>query len=951
MSRRRTEGIRMSAERTPHPQSVFAAPLERLTACVLAHPRATISGGIVLALVAIVVTIMGLGFHTSRLDLLNPESSWNQRWLAYLQEFGNEDDVVVVVDGPDRATVIAAVDDLAEVFTSESRYFSSVFHKVELGRVRAKGLYLVPDDELVQLESFVGQAEPVLRGDWRQLTVENQLERIQFALAQLPPQAPERVQLMEQLQRLAHSMRGLCVNDAEYISPWPSRQTTTHDYDQLQDQHFLADEGRLGIVLLKLAGPAATAQATPIGPAVTRLRELLASAEMRNPAVTIGVTGMPILEHDEMQTSQADMTKTGLISLVGVAICFGAAFGGWRHMLLAMAALLLSMAVAFGFVTLSVGHLNLLSVSFASVLIGQGIDFGIHYVAAYLRIRPQAESCTAALRQVSRTVGPGIFTGGLTTAIAFCMALLTDFTGLCELGIIAGGGILICTIGALVLLPPLIRTVDGHRPVEQLPRIVPLRFLIAPVHWWPRLTLAIVIVLTIACGCGLPGLRYDHNLLNLQPRGIASVELEHALIDRADKSVWFALSMSHSRDEIRARKARFEQLSTVSHTEEIVSLLPEVDPSKTQAVSDIRRVLALLPELVPQLPAGDAPRVAQLLSQLLRILPEDGAAWRDEAQQAATTIAALEAGAASRRLSLFQQQAAVELVDRLKELREFADPLAPRLEDLPRPLAERFTGKTGQYLLKVYAAGNVWDIENLQQFVNDVESVDEQITGHPIQTYYASKQMQQSYLQAGVYAFVAMLIAVLIDLRRVRLSLLSVLPMLLGLVQTFGLLGWLGIPLNAANLIVLPLIFGIGIDDGVHLMHDRLTQRGRYRLNNATFVAVLLTSVTTMVGFGSLMLAQHQGLRSLGQVLTLGVLCCLISSTMVLPAWFVLRTRRLEPVDEVAADAPLVPTELDILPTPMLAPAGLNESTNSTEMADLLAGSTNRPRVAPRRAG
>ena len=174
-------------------------------------------------------------------------------------------------------------------------------------------------------------------------------------------------------------------------------------------------------------------------------------------------------------------------------------------------------------------------------------------------------------------------------------------------------------------------------------------------------------------------------------------------------------------------------------------------------------------------------------------------------------------------------------------------------------------------MLKVYAQGNVWDLENLQHFVQEVESVDEQITGHPIQTYYASKQMQQSYLHAGIYAFVAMLIAVMIDLRRVRLSLLAVLPMLLGLVQTFGLLGWLGIPLNAANLIVLPLIFGIGIDDGVDLMHDRLTQRGRYQLNNATFVAVLLTSVTTMVGFGSLMLAQHQGLRSLGQVLTIGV--------------------------------------------------------------------------------
>jgi predicted RND superfamily exporter protein len=211
---------------------------------------------------------------------------------------------------------------------------------------------------------------------------------------------------------------------------------------------------------------------------------------------------------------------------------------------------------------------------------------------------------------------------------------------------------------------------------------------------------------------------------------------------------------------------------------------------------------------------------------------------------------------------------------------------------------ERFIGRTGQYLLKVYAASDVWDIDKLERFVRDVESVDPQVTGHPVQTFYASRQMQRSNLHAGIYSFIAMFIAIIIDLRRVRWSLLSVLPMFCGLVQTFGLLGWLGIPLNAANMIVLPLIFGIGIDDGVHLMHDFLHQKGRYRLDNSTFVAVLLTSVTTMVGFGVLILAQHQGLRSLGQVLTLGVFCCLVSSTTLLPAVFVLATRRREESNE-----------------------------------------------------
>jgi hypothetical protein len=366
--------------------------------------------------------------------------------------------------------------------------------------------------------------------------------------------------------------------------------------------------------------------------------------------------------------------------------------------------------------------------------------------------------------------------------------------------------------------------------------------------------------------------------------------LEHVLLKRAGRSVWFALSLADSPDELRDRQARFAALPTVSHTEEIVSLLPTDSPQRHAAITRIRRVLAQSPDRAPQLPAVHAPAVIKLVDQLteLSLPPAIAAKWNDIASR----ISALPPAHASALLSACEQQSADQLVAGLQALRSAADPAPPRAADLPPGLAQRFIGKSGRHLLKIYPAGNVWDIDRLTAFVADLESVDPQITGHPVQTFYASRQMQRSYLQAGVYALIATLIAVIIDLRRVRRTLLAILPLFLGLVQTFGLLGWLGIPLNAANLIVLPLIFGIGIDDGVHLMHDRLHQQGRYRLDNATFVAVLLTSVTTMVGFGSLILAQHQGLRSLGQVLTLGVFCCLVSSTTLLPAIFTLQSAR-----------------------------------------------------------
>jgi predicted RND superfamily exporter protein len=244
-----------------------------------------------------------------------------------------------------------------------------------------------------------------------------------------------------------------------------------------------------------------------------------------------------------------------------------------------------------------------------------------------------------------------------------------------------------------------------------------------------------------------------------------------------------------------------------------------------------------------------------------------------------------------------------------------------------------------------------------------VELVDDRVTGHPVQTYYASRHMQQSYLYAGLYALAAVLVLLWIDLRSLAHSLLAMVPLGLGCVQLCGLLGWLDIPLNPANMIVLPLLLGIGVDDGVHLVHHWRRQGGRFRLSDSLTVALLLNSTTTMAGFGSLILARHQGLASLGQVLTLGVMTCLASSILFFPAllaWISRHRPEDDSAEEMVEEDQSEPVVLRMTPPDASAPvettAAETDSEEDSLQPAILAfdappATSPRRRALPRRVG
>jgi uncharacterized protein len=858
---------------------------------------------LVLMVLCIVYTYFNLDFLTSRNDLVGGDKQYHKIYLEFKKEFPVQDDLVVVVESEDLERNRQFVERLGKKLEADTN-FASVFYKGDLVIMGPKALLFLPEDALRDLHKTLEDYKPFLLQFTRATNLISLFDLVnrQFRTASREENAQNRalIKALPALERIIS--QAVDAIDRPGEPPSPGVNALFEGAAEAERQMYITfADGRIFLLTAQARDEKINEQA------VKRMRELIAQTQLEVPGVNVGLTGEPVLEVDEMLQSQRDSTVATIISLVICALIFIYGYHETGRPLKATACLLVGLAYTMAFTTATVGHLNILTITFVPILIGLAIDFGVHLITRYEEELRRGRSQQMALEKAMVYTGMGIFTGAFTTAGAFFAMAAADFKGIREMGIICGGGMLVCLVPMMTLLPAwLLRGRQNVLDVQLGDKLesktaveVDRRARIENL-WLRRPVATLVIVVGLSALALIPARRvyFDYNLLHMQSAGLPAVVFQDKLIKSSTRSVLFGAVVANTLTDATNLISQITNLPTVAAIESMAPYLSEPQERKLELLTAIKNLAAEIQFQTVDMDPADVRELSQTLWSLHGYMGLAAAETKKEAPDLHKQLLSLRSAvstlykrillgdrhAISEKLAEFQQALFIDVRETFEAIRnqDNSGPLRP--EDLPAPIRNRFVGVTGKHLLQVYPKKNVWDRAAQEEFVRDLRKVYPNVTGTPVQLFEYTTLLKQSFEQAALYSLIAISILTYIHFRKMSCVVLALLPVLFGFLWLVGAMGQFDIPFNPANIMTLPLIVGIGVTNGIHILNRFAEEQHPSILARSTGKAVLVSGLTTIAGFGSLIIAKHQGIRSLGYIMATGVTTCMIIGLTFLPA-------------------------------------------------------------------
>ena len=626
----------------------------------------------------------------------------------------------------------------------------------------------------------------------------------------------------------------------------------------------------------------------PAKPGIETLRKQIAMLnEKYGGRVEAYITGDPALRVEELEAVTTGIGLSLGLSLIVVTILLLFCYRSPAMAGFTLVSLVLTLVFTSAFAARFVGELNLVSVAFTVLLVGLGLDFAIHLLLHVQERRIDGQENAEALKGALHEVGPALTLAAPTTALAFLSFVPTKFDGIAQLGVIAGAGVIIAFIVSVTFLPAALKRLPVTKARK---REGAIRAGFATVEKVAAPVAVITIFAGIAALLLMPQVRFDADQMSLRNPKAPSVTGFNLLFEDEETIPYRLTRLASSEAEAREIATQAAALATVATTRSLPDFVPDDQDAKLELIDFAAGTLVFAFAAEPGSVGG--PSAAEGVDDLKSRLEE--AYGEGPGAQLAALLERVEAANDPALIDRIERNIFLYWPALTERLAAQLDAEYVEIETLPEALRARYLSDDGEWRVDILPEADVRDFGALKAFVDDVAAVVPDLTGGAYQSIKAGETISAAMLQATGIAFAVVAAMLIFFIRRLRLVALVLFPLALAAVLTAATGVLLDIPFNYANVIVLPLLIGIGVDSGIHLVlrHDQVAA-GEGVYGTSTPRAVLFSALTTVASFGSLMLSPHRGTASMGELLSIAIAFTLICTLVVLPAAFDYAEKRM----------------------------------------------------------
>ncbi|MEN8131157.1 MAG: MMPL family transporter [Pseudomonadota bacterium] len=833
-------------------------------------------------------TISHLKISTDLAGMLSPELSFRQTYEQYKRAFPQQvDTLVIVVEASTPELARQAARELANRLEEQGERIKSVFIPGGGEFFERQALLYMDLPELEEQVDKLAAIQPFLGRLTRDQSLRGLLTMLGDALEAV--RDGEGLDLVPILTRLNEAVEKR-LKGQDYQVSWQELMFGEGAQGD-HNRQFIVVQPRMQFSSLLAAESA-----------MDSIRRLLEDSGLAHrEGLRIRLTGTVALEYEELESVSRGAGVAAISALLMVLVVLTVGLRSLKLIIVTLVSLLVGLVLTAGFATLAIGELNLISVAFAVLYIGLGVDFAIHLCLRHRELIRAGNSMQAALVATGKGVGSSLVLCAITTAVGFYAFLPTAYSGVSELGLISGTGMFISLLVSLTLLPALLsiwplRHVAGDA-VQQRGGLRaswlewPYRH--AKALRWATLIAAVLALLI------LPQLRFDYNPINLRNPDTESVATFRDLVENASTAPWNATVLAGNAAEVEIYQGLLNELDSVDKTVAVDDFVPENQMDKLTVIEDMALILGPELEGGQQQPPPTSDEQLSGLTSFQSALEAYAASpgnlpgremvikLRQNITQFRERLKVVGTAQVNAQLNELQHSLLHYFPENLRMLKASLGATVFSMRDLPTELVRRWVSPQGNFRIAVFPKGDISDNDVLRRFVSEIRTVAPNATDDPVIILEAAQVVVTAFQQAFTGAIIVIGLILILILRSVIDAIYVMIPLLFAGLLTVALFVLSGSAFNFANIIALPLLLGLGVDSGIHMV-TRVRAAGPNQqinlLKTSTARAVLFSALTTIVSFGNLIFSSHPGTASMGKILTLGVLMTLLATLVVLPA-------------------------------------------------------------------